>query len=121
MTTPKQIAHALYHDDQGFIVSIELILLATVVVLGILTGISAVRDAVISELSDVAGAIQDLHQGYRINGVLGHSASTAGSDFVDFTDFCDTAEDANVAIDNCITINQTPIDEGAAVTAPTGR
>jgi Flp pilus assembly pilin Flp len=107
-------------DETGFIVSIELILLATVVVLGILTGIAAVRDAVVSELSDVAGAMQDLHQGYRINGVRGHSASTAGSDFVDFRDFCDIAEDTNAAIDNCILINRTPRDEGQAVENPTG-
>ena len=110
----------LYGDESGFIVSIELILIATIMVIGLIVGMSAVRDAVISELSDVAGAVQDLHQGYQIFGVRGHSASTAGMDFFDRTDFCDIAEDTNVAIDNCITI-ATVHDEGQVPTAPIGR
>lgn len=44
----------LWNDDRGFVVSSELVLIATVVVIGLLTGLAAVRDAVISELSDVA-------------------------------------------------------------------
>lgn len=109
----------LLRDESGFIVSIELILIATIMVIGLIVGMSAVRDAVISELSDVAGAVQDLHQGYTIYGVRGHSASTAGMDFVDYRDFCDSAEDGNTIIDNCITI-RTVHDEGVAPTAPTG-
>lgn len=110
---------ALLRDESGFIVSIELILIATIMVLGLIVGMSAVRDAVISELSDIAGAIQDLHQGYQIFGVQGHSASTAGMDFLDQTDFCDSPEDVNVQIDNCITIAGVQ-DEGQAPIAPTG-
>lgn len=110
----------LIDDDSGFIVSIELILIATIMVIGLIVGMSAVRDAVISELSDVAGAVQDLHQGYTIFGVRGHSASTAGMDFLDRTDFCDSAEDVNAAIDNCITILAVH-DEGQFPTAPIGR
>lgn len=117
----KDIVRKLSADDRGFIVSVELVLLATVILLGLLTGMTAIRDSVISEMSDVAGAVQDLNQSYRIYGVRGHSASTAGMDFLDRTDFCDSAEDANVAIDNCITIRvQNEIEEGQAVSAPTG-
>jgi Flp pilus assembly pilin Flp len=110
----------LWQDEAGFIVSIELILIATIMVIGLIAGMSAVRDAVISELSDVAGAVQDLHQGYTVYGVRGHSASTAGMDYFDRLDFCDSAEDANSAIDNCITI-ATVHDENAAPTIPIGR
>lgn len=117
----KQVLSRLFYDDSGFIVSIELILIATIMVIGLIVGMSAVRDAVISELSDVAGAVQDLHQGYTIYGVRGHSASTAGMDFIDYLDFCDLAEDTNVNFDNCITIIRAATDEGAVPTAPTGR
>ncbi|MEY4179963.1 MAG: hypothetical protein RLY70_3537, partial [Planctomycetota bacterium] len=54
-----KVLGTLWSDDRGFVVSSELVLIATVVVIGLLTGLAAVRDALISELSDVAGAIQD--------------------------------------------------------------
>lgn len=115
------MAHKLWHDQTGFIVSVELVLLATVILLGLLTGMTAIRDSVISEMSDVAGAVQDLNQGYRIYGTRGHSASTAGMDFRDYRDFCDVGDDVNGAIDNCITIRgQNEIEEGSPVTIPTG-
>ena len=93
----------LYNDDAGFIVSIELILISTICVIGLITGFTAIRDAVVSELSDVAGAIQDLNQGYSFNGIRGHSGTTNGSSWTDRRDWCDTAEDPANAIDNCIT------------------
>lgn len=112
----------LWNDDRGFIISIELIMIATIAVIGLLAGMTAMRDAVVSELSDVAGAVQDFNQGYRVYGVRGHTASTAGMDFLDYLDFCDRSEDTNVQADNCITFNaQNQIEEGQWVTAPTGR
>ena len=44
----------------------EWILLITVLVIGIVGGLSAVRDAVISELGDVAGAAVHLDQSYTV-------------------------------------------------------
>ncbi len=106
----------LWNDEAGFVVSTELILLATVAVIGLLVGMAAVRDGVVSELSDVAGAVQDVNQSYSYDGVIGHNAATAGSDFVDQLDECDSADDVAGAADNCITFNQGPINEGTAVT-----
>ena len=102
----------LWNDDAGFIVSIELVLIATISVLGLIVGLTSVRDAVVSELSDVAGAVQDLNQSYTFVGVNGHSASTTGSDFVDEQDWCDTDEDRNNRADNCINFDGAPADEG---------
>ena len=61
----------LWNDQAGFVVSIELVLIATIAVIGLITGMSAVRDGVVSELSDVAGAVQDMNQSYSYNGVVG--------------------------------------------------
>ena len=109
----------LWNDECGFIVSTELILIATIVVMGLMAGMTAVRDAVISEMSDVAGAIQDLNQSYSYFGVLGHSASTSGSDYVDETDYCDDAGDTADVVDNCIAIEGINVnDEGTAVDVP---
>ncbi len=108
----------LVSDDIGMIVSIELVLTATVMVVGLLAGMTAMRDAVVSELSDVAGAVQSFHQGFIYYGVRGHSASTAGGDYVDYLDFCDASEDRNAGIDNCIYIRPFAYDEGRAVESP---
>lgn len=108
----------LWNDDKGFIVSIELILIATIAVIGLITGLTAVRDAVVSELSDVAGAVQDVNQSYAINGVVGHSATTAGMDFLDQTDHCDDANDIAGQADNCIVFNAAVLNEGDALVAP---
>ena len=109
----------LWNDEAGFVVSAELILIATIAVLGLIVGLTAVRDAVTSELSDVAGAIQDVDQSYNWLGIRGHSGSVAGSDFTDFLDFCDSINDPNGSDDNCIT-HVTAISEGTAAVVPNG-
>jgi hypothetical protein len=108
-----RVLRNLWKDDAGFVFSAELVLVATILVLGLLVGMTAVRDAVVSELSDVAGAIQDLNQSYEFYGVVGHSGETAGSDFVDGLDHCDDADDPSGDIDNCITIDSSTIDDEA--------
>ncbi len=106
-----QVSVLLWQDDSGFIVSIELILIATIMVIGLITGFTAVRDAVVSELSDVGGAIQDLTQSYSFNGVTGHSGFTQGSSYLDARDFCDAFEDPISQADNCILFNRAPANE----------
>ncbi|MEW4561253.1 hypothetical protein AB1K70_01935 [Bremerella sp. JC770] len=92
----------LWNDEAGFVVSAELILIATIAVLGLIVALDTVRNAITSELSDVAGAIQDVNQSYTWSGVVGHSATVAGSSYADDTDFCDGEEDPENADDNCI-------------------
>ncbi|MCC9605431.1 hypothetical protein LOC68_22985 [Blastopirellula sp. JC732] len=94
----------LWNDEAGFIVSTELILIATIVVIGLIVGLAAVRDAVTAELSDVAGAIQEMDQSYVFYSVRGHSAAVSGSGYADQKDFCDTTEATPGTIDNCIVI-----------------
>lgn len=85
----KQLALRLWRDEAGFVVSTELILIATIVVIGLITGLTTVRDAVVHELADVADAVSEVDQSYSYGVILAHCASTAGSEFVDSPDFCD--------------------------------
>ena len=55
----KTLRH-LVTDNHGFVVSIELVLMASIAMIGLVVGMSSVRDAVISEISDMSGAVQDL-------------------------------------------------------------
>ena len=106
----------LWNDEAGFVVSTELVLLATVAVIGLLTGIVSVRDGVVSELSDVAGAVQEVNQSYSFDGVIGHNAATSGTQFNDQLDECDSSDDPSGVADNCITFDQSTVDEIEAVT-----
>ena len=81
----------LWKDDAGFVVSTELVLVATILVIGMVVGLATVRNAVVQELGDVAQAIGNINQSYSYEGVSGRdgSSATAGSDFLDNVDFCD--------------------------------
>jgi ABC-type dipeptide/oligopeptide/nickel transport system permease subunit len=84
------LLHRLWNDEAGFIVSAELILIATVLVIGMLVGLATVRDNIVMELADVADAFSEIVQSYSFSGITGHSSSTAGSLFIDQPDFCET-------------------------------
>jgi len=83
-----------WSDENGFIVSSELVLIATMLVLGLIVGLSAVRQAISQELADLAVAISRVSQDYSYSGITGHSASVAGSIFTDNADFCETDADS---------------------------
>jgi hypothetical protein len=78
----------LWTDDAGFVVSAELVLVATILVIGMLVGLVSVRDQVIQELADFAAAITQMNQSYSFSGITGHTSSNAGSVFNDEADFC---------------------------------
>ncbi|MFK7777711.1 MAG: hypothetical protein QM501_06265 [Gimesia sp.] len=93
-----------WNDESGFVVSAELVLIATVLVLGMIVGLTTLRDQVIGELADVAAAFSNSNQSYSFSGITGHSSSTAGSIFNDNTDFCDVDDDPLNLFNHCIAI-----------------
>jgi Flp pilus assembly pilin Flp len=91
----------LLRDEAGFIVSAELILVATLLVVGLIVGLSEVQHAIVAELNDVGDAIGKLNQSYsfsgfskakQFNGGAGISAYTRGSSYADQMDECDMNE-----------------------------
>lgn len=90
MTT---LAVALWKDEAGFIVSAELVLIATIAVLAMVVGLSEVANAVNQELEDVAAAFGSVNQSFRYQGLCGHGGHSGGSRFEDRIDFCDSAND----------------------------
>ena len=83
----------LLNDECGFVVSAELILVATITVLGLIVGLAEIRQAVSEELEDVAAAIGSLNQSYCFNGLQTCKGHTSGSHFRDHADFCDGQDD----------------------------
>lgn len=88
-----QITRSFLNDDNGFIVSAELVLIATIAVLSMIVGLSEVAYGVNQELEDVGSAIGAMNQSFCYNGVAGHKGQAAGSHFNDTRDFCDSESD----------------------------
>ena len=61
----KELAKQIWRQDQG-VLTFEWILLITVIVIGVVGGVSAVRDALISELGDVVAAVVHIDQSYTV-------------------------------------------------------
>jgi Flp pilus assembly pilin Flp len=102
----KRFLNRLWQEDDG-VLSFEWVLVITVLVIGIVGGLAAARDAVIDELGDAAEAMLALDQTYDVDlplapgiidpvddaGVVESGASNSG--FLDFAVFgdCERAAD----------------------------
>ncbi|MCE9607109.1 MAG: hypothetical protein K8U03_19670 [Planctomycetia bacterium] len=95
----KTIINRLWAEQTGAIVSAEVMLVATILVLGVIVGLKSVRDSVVTELADVAQAVSNVNQSYCYSGVSGHAASSGGGHYQDQADFCDNGN----SNDNCPT------------------
>lgn len=87
------ILNALINDEAGFIVSAELVLVATIAVLGMVVGLSEIALNVNNELEDVGSAIGAMNQTYCVKGIKGHQGYSSGTEFRDNSDFCDQTGD----------------------------
>ena len=84
---------SLYNDENGFIVSGELVLISTLAVLALIVGLSEVAGNINNELEDIGSAFGNLNQTYQVYGTNGHKGSAAGSSFYDIPDYCDQTGD----------------------------
>jgi Flp pilus assembly pilin Flp len=82
MSMTKLLAK-LWSDDCGALIAAEYLFVATILVIGIIVGLSNVRDAINTELSELANAYLALSQGYTISGQSGCCAETQGSQALD--------------------------------------
>ncbi len=85
--------NCLWKDEAGFVVSAELVLISTIVVLSLVVGLSEVANGVNEELEDVGSAVGSMNQTMRYSGFTGHKGAIAGSSFNDGPDFCDGQND----------------------------
>jgi len=87
----------LFNDECGAVISAELTLVLTILVIGVVVGLSEVAVAVNTELNDISNAIGALNQtyfftGFQAGGKLGDKAKSGygGTRFNDQPDDCDT-------------------------------
>ena len=83
----------LWKDEAGFIISAELVLVATILVIGMITGLVVLRNQVVQELADLGASLGMISQGYEYTGVSKADATTTfavtdGSGWDDLVDEC---------------------------------
>lgn len=91
----KNVIAKLYNDENGFIVSGELVLVSTIAVLGLVVGLSEVAGNINNELEDIGSAFGSMNQTFKTSGSCGHKGSSYGSQYKDKVDFCDGADISN--------------------------
>jgi hypothetical protein len=70
-----------WNDEQGALLSAELVAVGTVAVIGTTVGLSTLSKSVNDELREVAYSIRSLNQSYSVPGHVGCRAWTAGSSY----------------------------------------
>jgi hypothetical protein len=89
----RHLCH-LCRDDSGLVLSAELIIIVTIVVLGLIVGLAHVQNAVVTEMQGTAAALSSLNQSYGFTGfrgclkAWGRTSWTAGSTFIDTFGTC---------------------------------
>lgn len=81
---------ALWNDENGFVVSAELVLVLTIGVLSMIVGLHAVAKSVTQEMNDLSSAFGAIDQSYSYNGLQKDChAQVKGSGYKDRNDDCD--------------------------------
>ena len=97
---------SLWNDEAGVILSAEIVLVGTILVVGMIVGLVELQCSVVDELNDLGEAIGSLNQSYQYTSIVSRKkaglgtikAATFGSRFADRSDSCDGNECAIVCI-----------------------
>jgi len=95
-----------WNDEAGVIVSAEIVLVATILVLSLIVGLSELQSSIVAELSDLASAFGNVDQSYSTSGYVGYKASggikarTYGASYYDRADECDGDSNVDIVCDD---------------------
>lgn len=98
----------LWNDETGVILSAEIVLVGTILVVGMIVGLVELQCSVVDELNDLGEAIGSVNQSYITSAVLSLKAdgsikgATSGSVFLDRIDSCDGNECSIICITGAI-------------------
>lgn len=107
LTTKEFCMNNFWNDDGGVVISGEIVLISTTLVLGMIVGLTDFQYSIIAELQDLACAFGNFDQSYQTSGIVSFTgvpsannnvmARTYGASNLDFPD----AGDCNSAIIVC--------------------
>ena len=79
----KHLAAKFWNDDRGALIASEYLFVITILIIGIIVGLTSLREAIVNELAETANAILALSQGYTISGLTGDGGDSDGSGVID--------------------------------------
>ena len=107
MVSPQKTYRSLWQrfldDDRGVVQPVTYIFLVTVVAIGMIAGLTAVRDSVVQEFGDLSLALQNIDQSYTVNCTINGTIFSFG--FVDGAPVADPAGSEPAGIDICLPAN----------------
>jgi hypothetical protein len=77
--TMRKLLSKLWADDGAFIISVEMLFIAVILVIGIIAGWAALRSGVATELTSVGAAVMNLDPGFDNVSVGSTTASSDGT------------------------------------------
>lgn len=86
--TRESLLQSLYADQRGTISAFGYLLITVIVAIGILAGVTTIRDQLVQELADFGLGLENLNQSYTVNATYangstwnaGYSDTPAGND-----------------------------------------
>jgi hypothetical protein len=78
-TFAMTLARRLWNDDCGAVLTTEYLALGSIVVLGSIGGMTAMRDATVDEMQEYSHAVRNLNQSYSYPGMQSGMASKGGA------------------------------------------
>lgn len=107
-----EMLKSIWNDEAGVVISAELVLIGTILVIGMIVGLVELQCAVVGELSDLGDAIGNLDQSYVTSGLAsykkygGVKARTFGAQYSDSADTCDC--NAIIVCDPSLSVGEKP-------------
>lgn len=65
-----QIIRRLWIEEDGYILSTELVLVGSLLVVGIIGGMTTMRDSLVGEMSDLSASVSSLDQSFSVVGIV---------------------------------------------------
>lgn len=82
-----------WNDQAGVILSTEIVLISTILIVGLVVGLVEVQCSIVAELGDVANAYGNLDQSYKTAGFMSNkggqctlTAYSSGAAYIDIAD-----------------------------------
>ena len=65
-----QIIRRLWIEEDGYILSTELVLVGSLLVVGIIGGMTTMRDSLVGEMSDLSASVSSMDQSFSVVGIV---------------------------------------------------
>ena len=105
----------LINDENGFVVSAELVLVLTIAVLGMVVGLASVRDSITQELCDLSSAFGAIDHTYNVRGMFKESNTAKAHGLVSGFGYSDRGDDCDCKPVEYIDVCGKPDASGGAV------